>query len=610
MRSVLAIAVAVVLALASAMAQNFEPLPTAEEQLCTVEITTGCGVNKRALKLGRQAYEKGRKLQERHPDLALEAFNEAVRQVPRNLEYVSTRELLRQQMSMQHVKAGNDLASRGRTVDAGAEYQKALQLDPENQFAAERVREMAQMQPPATPSFIVRAPEMLGINLRPKTNRLSFNQTMDTNTALISTANAYGLKPNLDPTVPRRRVHFEIKDADFYEAMDLLCSLTGTFWVATSPTEITFAGDTAAAHRQLDRWAVRTFYLPEAASTQDLTDVSNLLRTMFDLRFIQQQAATSTITVRGPVSVLDAASKVLESLEAGRPQVMLDFEAYQISHQMTRVIGMDLPLQFSVFNIPAAAIAALKQLVASGSVTSLSSASLSAILAQLPSAQSAQLTALLQNPIATFGGGLTLMGVGVPPLTANFSIQKTDLTLLDRISIRAAHGNEATFRLGSRYPIQNMIYSSVYNTAALSGVLGGSYTAPYPSFNYEDLGFTLKAKPAVQGNEVRLDLDMVIRSLTAQNYNGLPVITQRSYKGVITVPDEQSVVVAGSVSESEQTSLSGVPGLSGLPLGNVLFRNTNKQRNRDDLLIVVTPHILKRAEAGDSPIIKAPPVDR
>jgi len=609
MRSLLAMAAAFALALAPGMAQAQDPLPLTDDQLCTAEITAGCGVNKRALKLGRRAYEKGLKLQERHPEDAFVEFDEAVHQVPRNFDYLSTRELLRQQMAMHHVKAANALAAQNRTVEAGAEYQKALQLDPENPFAAQRVREMAELRPSPAPKFIVPAPEIVGIKLAPKAIRLNFNQTMDANTALISTASAYGLRPTMDQTVPRRRVHFEITDADFFEAVDLLCSLTGTFWVATSPTEITFAGDTAAAHRQFDRWAVRTFYFPESNSAQELTDVSNLLRTMFDLRFVQQQAASSSITVRGPVSVLDAASKVLESLEAGRPQVMVEFEAYQISHQLVRTIGMDLPLQFNVFNIPAAVIAGLKQLASSGAIN-LTSSTLSTLLASLPSAQSAQITALLQNPIATFGGGLTMMGVGVPPMRANFSVQKSDLSLLDRISIRTAQGNEATFRLGSRYPILNMTYSPVYNTAQLTGGLGSGYTAPYPSFNYEDLGFTLKAKPYVQGDEVRLDLDMMIRSLTAQNYNGLPVITQRSYKGVITVPDDESVVVMGSVSQSEQTSIKGIPGLSGLPIGNVLARNTVKQRNQDELLIVVTAHILKRAESPDSPIIKAPPVER
>ena len=52
--------------------------------------------------------------------------------------------------------------------------------------------------------------------------------------------------------------------------------------------------------------------------------------------------------------------------------------------------------------------------------------------------------------------------------------------------------------MGSRYPILNASFAPVFNTPAISQVLqNGSFQAPFPSFSYEDLGLTLKAKPSV-----------------------------------------------------------------------------------------------------------------
>jgi Flp pilus assembly secretin CpaC len=608
MRSLPAIAAAIVLALAPALVQAQAPYPEPDETPCSANNSAGCGASRRDLKQANRAYKLALKLQQRDPEEAFTQLEEAVRLVPRNRDYATSLELMRQHLVDKHLRTGNELAGQHRTVEASTEFQQVLAVDRDNPIAFQRLREMAALQPAPAPLFVVPAPEMLGITLNPKPVRLNFNQTMDTATALISTAGAFGLKANLDTSVPRRRVHFELKDADFFQAISVLCSLTNTFWVATSPTEITFAADTAAAHRQLDRWAARTFYLPEATSAQDLTDISNLLRTMFDLRFIQQQPASNSIIVRGPVPVLEAAAQVLENLEAGRPQIMLDFEAYQISRQYSHTVGFSLPLQFSIFSVPSSLISVLKQLVAAGTITSLNSSTVSAFSSYLSSSEYTLLQAMVQNPLATFGGGLTRFGISVSPLTVNAALSKSEATLLDRISVRANHGTDATFRLGTRYPILNTTYSAAYTiTQATSS---SSNLVPYPSFSYEDLGFTLKTKPTVQGNDVRLDLDMTIRSLTSESYNGLPVITQRAYKGVITVPDEESFVVAGFLSDSEQTSLSGVPGLMGLPIGNIVARNTVKTRDQEELLIVVTPHILRRPDMADSPLIKVPPAER
>ena len=65
--------------------------------------------------------------------------------------------------------------------------------------------------------------------------------------------------------------------------------------------------------------------------------------------------------------------------------------------------------------------------------------------------------------------------------------------------MRAAQNIAATVKIGERYPILNSTFSPIYNTAAIASVIGnGSYIAPFPSFNYEDLGLTVKATPSIQ----------------------------------------------------------------------------------------------------------------
>ena len=76
--------------------------------------------------------------------------------------------------------------------------------------------------------------------------------------------------------------------------------------------------------------SLRSFYVPDVTAPQELTDIVNTLRTVFEIRYITQQAATSTLVVKAPRPILDAATVFLESLDSSRPQVMLDFQVFQV----------------------------------------------------------------------------------------------------------------------------------------------------------------------------------------------------------------------------------------------------------------------------------------
>src|SRR4029077_16781589 len=179
--------------------------------------------------------------------------------------------------------------------------------------------------------------------------------------------------------------------------------------------------------------------------------------------------------------------------------------------------------------IPVAALAALggqsiqsliNQLIASGGINQAGSSSLSGLLAQLQGQQNS----IFSQPLATFGGGLTFSGLSLDQLSAALSLNEFWSRTLDHITLRAAQGNEATFHLGTRYPILNASYAPIFNSPAIASVIGNnSFQAPFPSVSYEDLGLNVQVKPAIHGNgEVSLQLELQVRSLTGQSSNGVP----------------------------------------------------------------------------------------
>ncbi len=568
--------------------------PNASEARCTP--------SRHDLNDAKAAFVRGMKLQPSAPDQAYVEFDRATQLVPRNLEYVTAREVARQQLVYNHIERGNSELESGKQVEALADFRSAINLDPTNQFAQQRVRDAlgdSLPTPAAPPSVVEESPE---IRLAPNSNRASFHFRGDSRELVTTIASAFGVSAQIEDSVTSRRVFFDIDDVDFYKAMLVAGQLTKTFWTPLADKQVLIAGDTPDNHRQYERLAMRTFYVPGATTPTALTDVMNLLRNLFDIRFITPNAASSTLAVRAPQNLLDAATQFLEKLDTTRPQVMLDIHVYQVSHTLTRNIGLHIPYQFNLFNIPASALAAvggqniqdlINQLISSGGINQANNSAISALLAQLQGQQNS----IFSQPLATFGGGKTLTGVSLDQLSAQVSLNEGWIKTLDHATLRTSQGNDATFRMGSRIPILNASFAPVFNTSAISRVLqNNTFQAAFPSFNYEDLGLTIKAKPAVtSGSDVSMQLEISLRSLSGASVNGVPVIGNREYKGTITLLDGEPAVVAGQVTRSETRSLSGIPGLGQVQGLNKITATNSKQYEYDELLVVITPHITSRS---------------
>ena len=75
----------------------------------------------------------------------------------------------------------------------------------------------------------------------------------------------------------------------------------------------------------------------------------------------------------------------------------------------------------------------------------------------------------------------------------------------------------------------------------------------------------------------------------------MPDITNREFKGTITVIDGEPAVIAGSVTDQETRSTSGYPGLGQIPILRTALNNNSKEHFHQELLIVVTPHVIRKA---------------
>jgi general secretion pathway protein D len=559
-----------------------------------------CIPSKKDLKEARNAYQRGIRLEKgKHLEQAFEQFEEAARLVPQDVQFLSARELLKSQLVFAHTERGNALMDDGQSELAAAEFRAALNLDPDDEFAQQRLADA--VRNPASP--IQREKPILvdsgEIHLQPKPDRATFHYRGDVRGLFSELASAYGVSAEFDDSVTARQVRFYVENVDFFTALNLASRVSKTMWTALDAHQMFVAADSAENHRQFDRMSLGTFSVPPSVTTpQEANELVLAVRNVCDFQKITS-GQTGTFEVRAPQTMLAACTRLLQQLTNDRPQVMLDVRVFQISHSLTKNIGVHIPDTFNLYNIPAGALAALggqsiqsliNQLISSGGINQAGSSGLAGLLAQLQGQQNS----IFSQPLATFGGGLTFSGLSLDQLAFNLSVNESWVRSLEHLDLQATQGNETSFHEGERYPILNASYAPIYNSPQIAQVLGNqSYVPPFPSVSYEDLGLNFKVKPVVHSDgEVSMVIEMQVRSLTGQSSNGVPVISNREYEGSIRLADGEPAVIAGDISTSDTRAMSGIPGLGQIPLLNQAMVDNTRTEEDDELLIVVTPHVL------------------
>ena len=543
-------------------------------------------------------------------DEAFSEFEEAARLSPQNAEYIGAREMTRANLVSTHLERGNTEMLQHRNAEAAAEFRTALNLDPQNEFTQQRLRDAAGTPTINTPGPVQVVDRRESLSVRPIEKLANFHYLGDARGLLVTIATSFGLSITFEDTFPTRHLRFDLDQVDFATAMRAASAATKTFSVPVEDTVLFAVADTAENHRLYDRMGMCTLYIPSGDTSKDLQDIANFFRSFLETRFVTIDPIHSSVVVRAPLAALEAGIQVVEQLNAAQPEVLLDVNVMEVDHTYARNIGLHVPDQFNLYNIPAAAFASLSgqniqdllnQLISGGSINQAGNQSIAALLSQL----SSQSSSIFNTPLATFGGGLTLEGLSLDHLAAVLSLNESSVQSLQHVTLRASHTKEATFKLGARYPVLNASFSPISNSPQIAGVLGNqSYTPPFPSVNYEDIGLTLKAKPTIhQNSDISLELSVQLRALGATNNDGIPIITSREFTGGILLKNGEPAFIAGMITTMDQKSLNGLPLFSRIPGFGVLTSQNSKQSEENELLILLTPHVVSDPRRTDTPLI-------
>ena len=548
-------------------------------------------------------------------DAAQRSFERAVKLNPDNRNYalasLFTREtivtrLMREAAAAQHL---------GETTRANALLAESRTLDPTNPIVAQHFE---QSNPLTTPGMLKGphpAPGLAGpIEFEPDADERSFHLYGDLRDIIRGVYSSFGIAVTFDPSVPAGTpVRFDVDDVDFSQATQILAKMGEIFGVPIQPTTALIAKDTKERRDALMPLVEETIYLP-GQSQQQLLELANLARTMFDLKTVAVSNNSGSITLRGEESVLKLIDATYADLIESRSDVLLDLTLYEIDSTNVQNVGLAPPATATAIDVSSAAQnlissnqTLLTQSIASGALNLTGSTAANELEeVEFLVAAGVSGSSVFTSLLGTVGNlqGVPLAGISVGSATFNLLMSSTNVRTLDALQIRASNAETATFRVGSRYPIlTSLTTASTSNTiaaelaaAGVSSALIAQYggttsTATVPQIQFEDIGITLKIIPSIMDDsEVRLAIDFKIEALDGTGIDGIPILDNHALASTVTVLGGETTMLATLVSTNETKLLDGEPGLNDLPGFQSTDTSTNGTKN--ELLITVTPHIV------------------
>ncbi len=471
------------------------------------------------------------------------------------------------------------------------------------------------------PSEIGYAPP---ITLVPDPGPRSLHLRGETQTVVTQTAQAFGIKTIFDEALPGAPLRFDLEGSSYAEAMPTLLRMAHLFAVPLDAKTLFLSKDTEENRQKFERQVEETIYIP-ASTTEQMNEYVNIIKNVFDVKQVAFSQSSGTLAIRAPEATLKALNYTLADMIDGGNEVTLEVKLITIDHSVTRTTGLSTPTSVNAFSVAGEAqsiVSANQSLIntaiSSGAIVPTGNTAQDTLTEALYLIFSGLATdAKVSNLFAVAGKGLTLTGFSLGSgATLNLGLTSSDSQALEDVTVRAGDGKETTLRVGEKYPITVSTYSSGLSSttsAALNGVtvngvsassllsqfLGNSSTATIPIIQYEDLGITLKTTPTVlRSGLVNLKIDLKIEALTGASLNNIPLLTNSNFVSGITVQDGMTAVMMTNLTSTQLASISGLPGLGDLPGFQDALASANRETDRSELVLLITPRLVRKRSAS------------
>jgi len=204
------------------------------------------------------------------------------------------------------------------------------------------------------------------------------------------------------------------------------------------------------------------------------------------------------------------------------------------------------------------------------------------------------ITGTIANTVNNAGLGAGLPGLvigglgnGGGPLAISALQQVTKVHVLDSPELLVVDNQPARLQVGSLVPYQSgTAQSTLTSTSQIVSEI-----------QYQPVGVILEVTPRVNpSGEVTLDISQEVSSVaqgvTTPGVNS-PTFNTRNVNSRVVVQDGQTIGIAGLITDNVTRTNGGIPWLKDIPLLGALASSQNNSRQRQELLVLITPHVIR-----------------
>jgi general secretion pathway protein D len=526
-------------------------------------------------------------------DTALVHYERAFRAEPTNAEFKLRAQQMRYEDGQFHVHQGQRAVKAGDLQLGLAEFQKAQLIDPSNVAADQEVERtmnlilektgQSRRAEPAAPvddEQVEQAPPVLKpLNDEP----VNLKMTNDARVVFETIAKLQGLSVIFDPDFTSRRITADLPNVTLEQALDAASLESKAFWKPVTPKVIFVAPDQPQKRKDLEDEEVRTFYLANTLTPQDLTEVVNGLRQLLDLHRLQQVNAQNAIVIRDTPDKLELAAKIISDIDRAKPEVLIHVQVLTASVNRLRDLGV-LPGQtISVAFSPRTAFQPNSTSTTTGTTTTTTTTT--------STTSTPQITLNFLKQIGWQDFAITLPGA-----QANAILTDDRTKIIQDPEVRVTDGQKATLKIGQRVPVATGSFQAGVGVG-VTGSSGVVNPLVNTQFTYIDVGVNIEVTPRVHPDgEISMKLTVEVSSIISfQNIGGImqPVISQRKIEHDIRLKEGEVSVLGGLMERTDTKSVNGIPGIGEVPLMRYFFSDNQTSVAEDETLIVLTPHILR-----------------
>jgi general secretion pathway protein D len=499
-------------------------------------------------------------------DRAIVEYSKVLRKEPDNRSARQSLERAKLRSSLEHFSRGRRFHTGGRLDEALAELQLAAEMNPGNKEIGDELSTVrtelrnkvavARDGKTGLESLIDRTRNLAPIGYElPNDVKLPDSLTFrdapsrDVYTAIARFAN---INVVFDPQFRDQPVTIDLRNTTLESALQSLSTTTRSFYRVSSQRTITVIPDTAAKRQEYEEEIVRTFPLSNA----DLKETVDLLRIVIDARRIAPVTATNTIAIKDSPARVAAAGRLIAAIDKARPEVVIDVELLEVDRTKLKEYGLQLASPTT-----------------GGDPTGING------IADVNREQFTlrDLTRLSQSDVIL---------TNLPALFYRLLKQDVNTRILANPQLRTSEGMAAQAKFGERVPVPVTVFSPI--------ATGGVNQQPITSFNYENIGVNIDITPRTHhDDEVSLALKIEVSSISGTGFGGLPTFGSRYINSVIRLRDGETNLLAGLIRDDERRVLSGIAGLSDLPVVGKIFAHSRKETQETDIVLTLTPRIVR-----------------